>query len=467
MKTKTTDSTDPREATPESSPSHLALRAAEVLGYELFPMPLIAMEKFMFWDESADYPKVFRVGLVFAGEIDDARLEMAFRIAIQRQPLLCASIDDSGNTLQWFIANQVAIPFHRTGDFERSPFIEPIDIRREPGIRFWYQSAFEQSELVLEFHHSACDGIGARVLLRDWLHAYIELHRCGTIENEFMPLDPARLQTRGMYKRVVRTESTRTTSTWEKLVHAYHFHFRGPQPIRLVDRNGRDRFEHRRLQLNPQQSEAMVEIARENDCSVNDLMVGLCVEAISRWNSDAAVSRRWQRARILIPTSHRSAGELKLPSANRLGFGFVSLSRDQCESRQRILKETIQQLKMIQQLQLGLDFVDLFGVASQWEWPTRKVLGLHRCMATATLSNMGDLTDRFVRMWGKTGEQLRVGNLVLLGVYGVPPLRPLTRAGIGACKVNGQFCFAAQTESIPGFAESFFELLRGYVDPSA
>ena len=153
-----------------------------------------------------------------------------------------------------------------------------------------------------------------------------------------------------------------------------------------------------------------------------------------------------------------------MPAANRLGFGFVSISRDQCISFSSVMNQTANQLRMIQKLQLGLDFVDLFGFASRWAWPTKRLLQLNRCMATAVLTNMGDVTMRFVRAWGTSEKHLQVGGLILTAAYGVPPLRQMTRAGFGVCRVNGKLHVAGQTASTDGFAESFFDLLKQCAD---
>ena len=105
--------------------SIIELSAEQVQGFELFPMKLVSMEKFMFWDESDDYGKVFRIGLEFDGTIDENRLIAAFRIAIVRHALLCASIDDSPRELRWQLAESIRFQYHRTGNFSDFSLFEP------------------------------------------------------------------------------------------------------------------------------------------------------------------------------------------------------------------------------------------------------------------------------------------------------------------------------------------------------
>ncbi len=424
----------------------------------------------MFWDESDAYAKVFRVGLEFDGTIDENRLIAAFRIAIVRHALLCASIDDSPGELRWRLAESIRFQYHLTGNFQTSPFSNPIVITHEPGLRFWFHLTDKRSELVLEFHHASSDAIGARLFIRDWMHAYHEMQHHGKIRRDLSPIESSRLPTRGLFNRPVKSESTRITSPWEKLIHAWHFHFRGPHPISLPantvqgldhsSASSQDRCTYHRFCLTLDQTNTFSELARQTGVSINELLVGVLIQAIHQWNYSEVKNSGWRRARILIPTSHRGRTELKLPAANRLGFGFVSISRDQCRSFSSVMNQTANQLRMIQKLQLGLDFVDLFGFASRWAWPTKRLLKLRRCLATAVLTNIGDLTMRFVRAFGTSEEKLQVGDLTLTAVYGVPPIRPMTRAGFGVCRVNGKLHVAGQTVSIDGFAESFFDLLR-------
>jgi hypothetical protein len=48
----------------------------------------------------------------------------------------------------------------------------PINLAREPGLRIWLHEAAQSTEILAQFHHSCCDGLGAMQFLRTLLEFY-------------------------------------------------------------------------------------------------------------------------------------------------------------------------------------------------------------------------------------------------------------------------------------------------------
>ncbi len=103
--------------------SNLVISSKDVLGANLFPMPLVAMERFMLWDDTARYPKTYRVSMCFEGQVDEDLLLTSLRMALENHPMLCVSLDSNRHSpLRWYLPDQIKIQVANEGSFRLSPF---------------------------------------------------------------------------------------------------------------------------------------------------------------------------------------------------------------------------------------------------------------------------------------------------------------------------------------------------------
>ncbi len=359
-----------------------------------------------------------------------------------------------------------------------------MDLRHGNGFRTWYSSTSDGMELVIEVHHAVSDGLGGRALVRDWLRIYHDLATQGSNQNiRESNLDPKRLLDRGRFERTPPGPAIRSTSTWEKLVHAWHFHVLGPHRIPLQSYSTPQSLslpaneqamasstndvvldkgiEFRTLQLSSERTTRLSQVIADAEWSLNEFLVGTALHAIYRWNADHQAGHGSRRVRILIPTNHRNKYDLKTPAANRIGFGFVSARQSNLTSLADSLHHGAMQARMIQELQLGLDFVEAFSWASKLEWPTRTIMSMPRSLASAVVTNLGDLAKLAKRLIKLENGRVYVGDkLEMTGIFGVPPIRQGTPIGIGACHVGDRLCIAIQCDSLPGFTQSYFDLFE-------
>jgi hypothetical protein len=93
-------------------------------------------------------------------------------------------------------------------------------------------------------------------------------------------------------------------------------------------------------------------------------------------------------------------------------------------------------MRAIRQRRLGLYFVGGLGTFCRVPGLVPRFLARPHCFATAVFSFGGRILHH--SPLPREGGRLRAGNVVLKQITGVPPIRPLTRAGIGVAIYDGQ-----------------------------
>lgn len=420
----------------------------------LFPLPLAPVEQFLVGDDDRQHPKTFGVELAFSGRPDRQAVEDAIAQSVARHPLLQAYVEPAGRGLVWVPARtRVPVDWLDPG----APFVSPrghwIDIRQECGLRAWVQSDESRSSLGFQFHHACCDGRGAREWIGDFMTAYAR----GTGSSAYPPwrvLNYERLRQRAVFRPAVTNGQSVKTSVWQKLVYAYRFHLQGPRAlavprdpslpnqtslsgangpdtpdgsqtnVSLIHRHVFTRAEFRRIaeRVGPQET-------------LNDVAVALLFQTLAAWNRRHGQARHTQRLRILMPMDLREHADVRLPAANRMSFSFLSRTVGECGEWRPLVDGIGKETGKIKTTRFSLDF--LAGLEALQGLGPRALPWLMRlqgCIATAVLTNLGDLSRRFRRMFPTTDDgRIRIGNLVLDAVFGTPPIRPRTHAGFGIC----------------------------------
>ena len=448
--------------------SYIAVDSALIDAKFLFPLPLVAMEQFWMWDDIPSHPKRFRVVIELSGIVDVSQLKNSIAIAAARHPLLISVVRLSTRPPEWVIPKDPHVGWRwNSGPWNQSPFSDDWDLSTEGGLRIWGSQNGESAEMSLEAHHATCDALGLRQFLRDVFVAYDQLMKNPNCLPTLPSLSHERLKERGSFSRPAPTKETRSTTPWEKIMGAYHFHFRGPTPIAAVSGHNPSRIaatrhyyfrhtfdiaetesiEHTHAHHAQKGSES-TQIAHslkkeeslplETPSLLNDLAVARLVQVLAAWNTRYESAALKQRLRILIPTDLRAPRDSRSPASNRLGFGFVVSNAGDCGDIQKLLTSIQSQTQAIRKYRLGLDFVEIFGFLAKYPkiggWLVRRP----RCLATAVLTNMGDAFGRFRKHFEMVDGKFKVGNLVVESFAGYPPLRPQTHLGIGLSRCAGK-----------------------------
>jgi hypothetical protein len=173
----------------------------------------------------------------------------------------------------------------------------------------------------------------------------------------------------------------------------------------------------------------------------NDLAVAAVLKLVHDWNQRLSIPKKSgkplkaQRLRVMIPVDLRSIQDMRMPAANRLGFGFVVADSKTCSDRQTLIKRVYEQTKALRQFGLGWDFPEIFNSLSRIPMLAKWIPRIPLNGATAVVTNLGDLTRRHRRQLAAMEDLYpRCGDLKLEAVFCVPPLRPKTLMGIGLCR---------------------------------
>ncbi len=299
---------------------------------------------------------------------------------------------------------------------------------------------------VIECHHAVSDGLGLRQCVGEWIVIYDRLTTQGEGKGKLVKLDPMRLADRGLIKRPPPTADSRPPTVLESIKLSFSFLSLRPKKLASSERlqlplSNTANHIHRVLILSPEDTDRVLSAEAVESATFNDIAVAAVLRMVVHWNekqslrSTSEAQNKAQRLRVMIPVDLRSIQDMRMPAANRLGFGFVVADSQACSDRQTLIARVFEQTKALRQFGLGWDFPEIFNFVSRMpklaKWITRIPLN----GATAVVTNLGDLTRRHRRQLAAMDDLYpRCGDLKLEAVFCVPPLRPKTLMGIGLCR---------------------------------
>jgi hypothetical protein len=449
----------------------------------LYPLPLTAFEKYLFWDETPQQPMSFFVELHFLDPLQTRVMEEAIAAAMHIHPMFVCTIDECGGKLCWI--HHADFRHQLVPEAERPPLIDgrpiPIDLRREPSIRFWYsQDSQGRSRVLIQQHHAAADGVGMRRLLIDVLTFYARATAPEKVDTSLKSLwskvDLELLKRRADFSDSFGCPPTQPLTTWQRLKNARFFHFQLPKPLRgslrhranassLTDsvhhnsgenaandlaaiatghRGQAELFEPlQHLEFDPATSEAIMEKSRKAEISINELSLALLFETCSLWNQQRGDRNPNSRLRLLMPYDLRSRIDLRMPAANRLSFSFIGRTQADCRDLTGLVRSIGDEIQAMRGSQLPLDFLAALEGASKYPGLMRWALKRSRNMATAVLTYVGDVS-RGMQKYFPEEEGIRiVGDARLDKILAAPPTRDNTHISIGLCINWGRLCVSA------------------------
>lgn len=409
----------------------------------VLPLKLNAFERYMLTDDRPSHPMVCPVKLVFSGSLDRQAFLQAVDVAVARHPLLAATVAGRSPRQWTWVAADPPRPWI---DFDRldAPLLLPdgqyIDLRRQTGLRIWVRTAPDRSEVHLHVHHACCDGIGAYQFIEDLLCAYDQAVRPESTPVALRPLDPQRLATRTRFglsplMRVLRVGH----DVWGIVVGLLTFLLPRPRPILSPDPPPSDvpletAIDMPAAAFTEAETRRLLEAARAQRTSLNDLLIRDTLLALDRWNT-AIHSRGRGLLRVMIPTNLRAPDDDVLPAANVVAMVFVDRLPIVIR-RPRLLLATIRwEIGFLKFFRLGIAFVRCCQVLVCIPGGMRFLSAAGRCYATTVLSNMGRLFT--AAPLPRAGQKLQTGGLVLQHVASAPPVRPFTHAVVSVLSYAG------------------------------
>ncbi|HEY3969057.1 MAG TPA: hypothetical protein VGM05_31190 [Planctomycetaceae bacterium] len=405
---------------------------------DLFPLPLVAFERYMLADDPPEYPMVFVIGIDLSGALDNKAFESAVGAALERHPLLCRRvIKVPGHGLCWAAQPDPDLPiaWDETGGPLESPAAERIDVMHGTGLRIRVCRGTPRTRVTFQFHHAATDGIGGMHFIGDVLAVYGQLTaNPGDEAPELDVLSPNLLKDRGglwesgegprrgYFGRIVRRLSGMAWRAPSPLA--------APQAPRTLPPDGSP-FPAFFTRTFPREVYiGLKDRAAKQMVTVNDLLVLEMFGTIRDWNKQCGRDRPRAWHRLIIPLSLRAPRHDAIPATNILSL--LSLTRRAADVDHE--DELLQSIHRETEAVVGGDDRFMFTHLLQFVWRVPGlVTGLVRapiCQATAILANVGDVRRQFRARFPLKQGKCVAGNVRLEALLGAAAIRHKTRIAV-------------------------------------
>jgi hypothetical protein len=414
-----------------------------------FPLELTPFERYMLEDDRPDYPMAIIARAKLSALPRREAFVEAVVEALGRHPLLRARVRRSWRRAFWVPATgqRASVDWREDDAPVTCPSGARIDLAREVGLRLWMRRAGDgRGVLTLQYHHACCDGIGALQFLGDVFDSY---HRMVTREDApRVPRDAACLRERGRISTGEPPGGRRKAFDGRcvrELVRRYLW--QRPVPLRVPDGAGQARgtFPHLlTTTLAPEELKGLHAAARGLGATTNDLLLRDLFLTLAEWGG-SQWGRDWLR--VLMPISLRDGEDLHMPAANRIGY--VGLDRRVADCGAGRSDELLAGLRAETRASRFGQMGDVFlGIIEgcQSLGVLRPMLARRDCMATAVLTNLGEMSRWLDARPTRRGRCVEAGDIVVEELAGTAPVRPLTHAAFAVCTYAGSLTLAMQAD---------------------
>ncbi|MGB6044507.1 MAG: hypothetical protein WBF93_15215 [Pirellulales bacterium] len=434
-----------------------------------FPLPLAPFEEYMLVDDRPAHPMSFFLRLRFDGLLQHDRLNDAFHSGVSRHPLLASNVRrPSANRFEWVPEDfqSLQVVWRTTENVE----VGAIDLEREYGVRIIGAEDQGQTELLLQFHHSCCDAMGACQFIHDLLVAY---HR-GDRPPAAIPVEQVAFELL-LRRAKFGIKRVKLKGLAHKLAvgsaRARKFLMRRAVPIKPVEKHSAEESLPKNFptscthRFDEPQTEGLVNGARRSGATVNSVLVRDLFLSVGTFRRQRNLGRDKDWLRLVVPVNMRKAGDEQLPAANVVSMVFLDRHPRDCDDRGTLLKSIHDEMTEIKQGRLGLTFLlslrlrrSLPGAIRRLRKQTAKAV----CQGTCVISNL-------VSPWKDSAlcnsdGKLVIDGIILQGVEFLPPVRPYTSAAIGAVTYAGRLSLALHFDSRVLDAQEADGILSTYVD---
>ena len=433
----------------------------------LFPLPLVPFEEYMLLDDQPAHPMNFHMRLRFRGSLDRSILMAAAEQAARRHPLLTAVVGEAERGgLQWVPGTQDAVSVKWLGEAtgENPPHTPPFDLRREPGLRFWVTERATGTDLLIQFHHACCDGLGslgfARDLLLECARGLLPARHRSALR--LPPLEANLLRGRGDFGLTPQEAEDWMQQKSRTAVAARDFLTRpvasltSPSPAEDVPLSASYPAVCSTT-LSAQETASLRRLSREQEVTVNDLLLRDLLLTIGNWRERQGLEDDPSWLRLMVPVNLRSALDQALPAANVVSMAFLDRRPGDLARPQRLLRGIHHEMQIIRQERLALAFV--LWLAALKNQLGEIVRGDSR--ATCVLTNLGTVLDELPLP--RDRGRLVVGNTVLDRVELFAPWRLRTSIALAVLQYAGRLNLTLHYDPRILEAEDAEELLDEFV----
>ena len=443
----------------------------------MFPLPLTPFEEYALRDGTPSHPLEFFYRLSFDGSLDAGAVAIAATEAFRRHPLLAGRIEDRRGSTPRFMPGDIPdVSTFAARAADDLPAIPALEEASGPLARLFLVARPDgTSDVVAQFHHVACDGLGALAFLAEFCALLDAALR--NAAPDLAPPEPRTLCRRGRYGldswRLVRSlpaQARGLEGVWKFLRHrpARFAPAGGPGPERL------HRLQRADAWLTADEARGLRRAATTAGVSVNELAAAALFRALREALPAAACRQPRDVVRLSIPINMRGPAERRLPAANVVSMVF--LDRHPAEIDADGLEGSLHaEMQLIKRLGLGMTFLFTLAAARLLPGGIARLVGDRSTAATALFTNLGRI---FSRAADRRTGRVRVGPHALVAIEPIAPLRRGTAVAMAAVEYGGHLRFTLRTDppaldaaATAVLADAFARYLRRHLpaptDPAA
>lgn len=413
----------------------------------LFPLPLVAFERYMLADERPDFPMTFHLRLDVSGTLDERAFTLAVGEAVGRHPLLRAVVRRlPGRGLCWVPLDAFDTPISWASSLPAvtDPEVHQLDIRERPGIRLWVERQPGGARVTFLIHHAICDGIGAFEFVGDMLAAYARRTGGGDPLPAAATVTPEVLRRRGDFPVELPEPVSTGRIVWDATREAFRWLAQRSAPLAIPA--GNEPSDGQAVpfpgcllhSFSADETARLRRAASRRDAMANDLLLRDMFLAIAQWNREHGPDRPGDWLRINMPTGLRGPCHANMPAANAMSYAFLTRRARACGDPAGLLQSVRAETELIKRWHLGLFFIDGLRAVQRVPGAMQWMVAGNRCFATVVLTNLGNAARRFRSRFPRQCGKVVAGDVVVENLLGVPPVRPMTHATFAVSQYAGQ-----------------------------
>lgn len=434
----------------------------------VLPLPLVPIEEHMFLDDRPAYPMNIFCRMRFTGRVDRAAFEAAAATVLARHPMFHGVVcETKPGRFEW-VPCESDIPLVRwlppPAD-DSYPHVPGIDLRRERGVRLWVQAGDDATDVVVQMHHAAADGLGGFQFVRDLIAAYA-MEQGAAKRHPLRRLDAEQLRKRGEFGLTNGKLLGMAHRQAVGIIGAVQFYFRKavplvPHELRLDDPSPPPEYPAAcRTEFTEEESAAHTIAATHSGVTTNDLLCRDLFLALGDWRAKWHQGKPSDWLRVKVPVNLRTVADRRMPAANVVSAIFLDRRDGDFADPAKLLKSIHDQMQIIKRNQLGLTLVLSFRLNKMLPGGLSGTVRTDRVSATCLATNLGEVLAK-TPVPERNGK-LVAGNLVLDGFECLAPLRPHTAAAFALFRYAGRQCISLHYEPRALSAEQARDLLEMY-----
>ncbi len=421
--------------------------------------PMVAFEHYMYADDRPTHSMVVQMRFWFSGHFQREHFVSALSQTLKRNRMFQMKLSGEAGArtsqIKWVEEPILTLPVITWTSLDdaipSTTHPTHIDLKKEIGLRFLVrdnskskQKADEaRTELIAQFHHCVCDGVGMLLFIEELLIHYAKLS--GIADHVLRPIDPTLFSSRGNFWL---TKSDWKNRLFKDLERAFNYFKYLAQPLACPStQTGEltrcaDLFASERRVLSSDKLQNIRLTSRSLQVTVNDLLMYELFHTLSTWNK--SLGRLRNKIRIALATSLRTEQDARQSCLNIVSMVFLHKSHKDIAGR-NLLTGIVNETRDIKQNRMGITLARFMGFCGKIPLAIKIFMDLPYCSATAVLTNLGANLSK--SPLADASGKLAVGPLRLEEYELLPPVRPRTSASFAINYYAGRLSVSLRFDS--------------------